>query len=259
MLAKPFSNILSTPMPTQNPQQDYAFFCDEAGISNDRYTVVGGLCVHRSTIDIIRANIGAFRAKTNMTKELKWTKITDQKEAEYISLVDYFFAMNNINHCQFHCVIFDNHAWQHRKYNNGDSDVGLSKLYYQLLNHRFARNCASNGTLYVRLDKRNSSTSLNDMRDMLNFACAKDHGITGSPFKLIESADSKECDILQLNDVILGAVCAAKNGKHILETTRKSKRTIAQLVLDKSGAQSFDRDTPRSVARFSVWNFRARK
>lgn len=245
-------------MPTASPQQDYAFFCDEAGISNDRYTVVGGLCVHRNTIASIQTNIAAFRSANNMTKELKWTKITDQKLEEYRTLVEYFFAMNNINQCQFHCVIFDNHQWKHAKYNNSDGDVGLSKLYYQLLHHKFAKTCGADGSLYVRLDRRNSSTSLNDLRDMLNYASARQHGIVGSPFKLIESADSKSCDILQLNDVILGAVCAAKNGKHILETTRASKRAIASMVLEKSGIASFDKDTPRGVNRFSVWNFRAR-
>jgi hypothetical protein len=54
--------------------------------------------------------------------------------------------------------------------------------------------------------------------------------------------------------VILGAVCAVRNGKHLLETGRESKRAIANHVLEKSGMSSFDYDSPRSATRFTVWN-----
>jgi hypothetical protein len=245
-------------MPVSLPTQDFAFFCDEAGISNDRYTVVGGLSMHRDNIPSVLKNMAVFRETFNMTKELKWTKITDAKLEPYKQLVEYFFAMNNVNLCQFHCVIFDSHAWRHRKYNDGDPDVGLSKLYYQVMHHKFAKACAPHGSLYVRLDHRNSSTSLHDLRRMLNAAANRDHGVQGNPYKAVESADSKECDILQLNDVVLGAVCAARNGKHLLADTRVSKRAIASLVLEKSGLGTYDTDSPRSVHRFTVWNFRPR-
>lgn len=246
-------------MPVGIPTQDFAFYCDEAGISNDRYTVVGGLCVHRARIPEILENMSAFRTEYGMLKELKWTKITDNKMKPYAALVDYFFGMNNANQCQFHCVIFDSHYWKHSKYNGGDGDIGLSKLYYQVLLHKFAKRCGPHGSLYVRLDRRNSSTSLNDLRDMLNSGYQKMTKGATSPFKAVESCDSKQCDILQLNDVILGAVCSARNGKHLLETTRNAKREIAGSVLERSGLLSFDQDTPRHVKRFSVWNMKPRE
>jgi hypothetical protein len=240
------------------PPQDYAFFCDESGISNDRFTVVGGLCVHRNVIPRIHKNIEDYREKHNMKAELKWAKISNQKLAEYRALVEYFFAMNNQNLLQFHCVIFDNHRWNHKAYNDGDGDIGLSKLYYQLLHHKFGRRCGGIGSLFVCLDYRISSTPHETLRRMLNNAAARDHGVAGDPYKQIVSVDSKCDDLLQLNDVILGAVSAAKNGRHILASTRAAKRELAELVLSKSGAASFDTDTPKSVSRFSVWNFRAR-
>ena len=238
--------------------QDYAFFCDESGISTDRLTVVGGLSMHRNSIDRILTKMSDFRSQFNMTKELKWTKITDAKIAEYKHLVDYFFLMNKTGQCQFHCIIFDNHKWLHAKYNGGDRDVGLSKLYYQVLHHKFGKVCAPHGSLFVRVDRRNSSTSLEDLRRMLNAAMARDHKITNNPWKVIEPEDSKQCDILQLNDVILGAVCAVRNGKHLLEAGRESKKAIASHVLEKSGLSSFDYDSPRSVTRFTVWNMQPR-
>lgn len=165
--------------------QDYAFFCDESGISTDRFTVVGGLSMHRNNIEPVLTNLRAYRQKFNMGKELKWTKITDSKSHEYRQLVDYFFALNNTNRIHFHCIIFDNHKWLHKKYNQSDQDIGLSKLYYQVLHNKFCRICGHHGSLFVRVDHRNSSTSLEDLRRMLNSAAARDHKIATNPFKVM--------------------------------------------------------------------------
>lgn len=239
-------------------EQDYIFVADEACISKDRYTVVGGMCMHKSTVDRVLENMREYRAVHGMNAELKWSKISDRKIREYESLIDYFFAMNNVNQIQFHCIIFDSHQWNHGRYNDGDRDKGISKLYYQLLLHKLVKQCGPAGTCYARLDHRNSSTSLEELRKMINATAARDHNLADSPLKQLVSVDSKDCDILQLNDVVLGAVAAARNGKHLLATTRQSKARIASRVLEHCGVANFDADTPRAIKRFTVWNMRPR-
>lgn len=241
------------------PPQDFAFYADEAGISQDRFTVVGGLCMHRSTAEKVYDSIAEFRAKHGMASELKWSKVSNQKLSEYKAFVDLFFALNNTNHIQFHAVIFDSHQWNHNRYNQGDSDIGLSKLYYDLLLHKFVKRCGTDGRrLFACLDHRHSSTPLDDVRRMLNAAAARDHNLNHAPMAQLISRDSKKDCILQMNDVILGAVCAVRNGKHLLADTRMAKKELAGYVLEKSGVMTFDKDTPRSVSRFSVWNKRPR-
>lgn len=235
--------------------QDYAFFVDEAGISNDRFTVVGGICMHKSTAEEVYRTLESYREHFNMKSELKWQKISNQKKEEYTALVDYFFALNNSDHIRFHSVIFDSHQWNHHKYNDGVADAGLSKLYYQLILHKFIKTHAPHGSLYVCLDHRNSKTSLNELRDMLNATALRDMNYR-APVKELVSKDSHTDDLLQLNDVILGAVCAHRKGKHLLADTRPAKRDVAQLVMEKSGLNSFERDSPISVRRFTVWNMR---
>jgi hypothetical protein len=93
---------------------------------------------------------------------------------------------------------------------------------------------------------------------MINATLARDHAIPHSPIKQLVSQDSCDDDVLQINDVILGAVCAARNGKHLLIETRQAKRDIAHLVLEKCGLNSFEHSSPRGVHRFSVWNFQGR-
>jgi len=238
------------------PPQDYVFIADEAGISDDRFTVVGGILMHRSTLANAYATLQEYRKRHNMKAELKWSRVSNQKINEYKTLVDYFFALNNSNKVHFHSVVFDSHQWNHKRYNGGDGDVGLSKLYYQLLLHKFVKLYGNRGTLYIRLDHRHSQTPLEDIRRMLNAAVARDHGISTSPVKQLVPYDSKHCDLLQMNDVILGAVCAARNGKHLLEGTRLAKRALATHVLEQSGLTTFDVTSPQTVKRFTVWNMR---
>lgn len=240
------------------PPQDYAFFEDESGISGDRFTVVGGLCMHRSTVEQAYKSVSQFRDRTGMHKELKWSKITDSKQPHYEALVELFYALNSTNHVHFHSIIFDSHQSNHSKYNQGDADIGLSKLYYQLIIHKFVKRYASMGSLFVCLDRRNSSTSLHDLRRIINAGAKKVLGADTDPVAQLISRDSKSCDLLQLNDVILGAVCAARNGRHLLANGRKSKKALAKMVLEKSGLESFELDSPRNVSRFTVWNFRNR-
>lgn len=240
------------------PPQDYVFFADEAGISNDRFTVVGGVCIRGSSIPAIHENIDKFRETHGMKAELKWSKISNQKTEEYKALVDLFFALNNANHIHFHSIIFDSHSVDYSRIGERDSDKVLSRLYYQLIVHKFAKLYPNELGMCVCLDHRNSSTPLEDLRRMINSTLARDHDINHNPIKQLVSQDSCEDDILQINDVILGAVCAARNGKHLLVETRPAKRDIASLVLEKSGLDTFERDSPRGVDRFSVWNFKGK-
>ena len=240
------------------PPQDLIFVCDESGISTDRYTVVGGMSMYSKTLQRAYDTLKQYRETHRMQAELKWTKISNKKVAEYQALVDYFFAMNNTDHIHFHAICFDSHQWNHTKYNDGNADTGLSKLYYQLMLHRFVKLHGRTKTLYIRVDHRNSQTPLEEIRRMLNSAAARDHGIHTAPVKQFVSCDSKECDLLQLNDVILGAVCAARNGRHLVQGGRMAKAAIASLVLEKSGLQSFEKDSPFSIKRFTVWNMRPR-
>lgn len=237
---------------------DYVFVADEAGISNDRWTVVGGVSMHKSTVPLVLDAISKYREEYNMRSELKWNKISNQKQSEYEALVDYFFALNNVNQVQFHAIIFDSWKSDHKAYNGGDKDVGVSKLYYQLLLHRFVKRCGQHGSLYARLDARHSSTKLEDVRSMLNATARRDHAMPHNPLKMLVSEDSKKCDILQFNDVILGAVCAVRNGRHLLPGGRRAKKEVAAKVLEKSACGTFDKDTPIGRSNFTVWNMRSR-
>jgi hypothetical protein len=246
-------------MPGFHPPQDYVFFADESGITQCRFMAVGGLSVRGSYIPHLHSAIQSFREKHGMQAELKWSKVSPQKLEEYKALVDIFFAHVDNNKIHFHAVFADSHQLNHKKFNGGDRDSGLSKLYYQLILHKFGRRYERAQSMCVVLDHRNSTTSLHDLKRMINLGLAKHHGERRFPVKQIVSRDSKSDCILQLNDVILGAACAVRNGRHLLEGGNAAKRAVALYVLEKSGHAGFDTDSPANVNRFTAWNIKLRK
>jgi len=238
------------------PIQTWACYADESSIVQDRYTVVSGTVVRSDRLKFVLNGIDRLRKKHQMFAELKWSKVSNQKVEAYTEFVDFFFDMAAKGYLAFRATTFDNHKWDHRKYNENDPDIGLSKLYYQMLLHQIVGQYGDLASLYVCLDRRRSSTSLNDLQRILNAGAAKEYGLDFGPVRVLVSRDSKKSDMIQLNDIILGAVAAYKNQKHRNNGTRAAKRDLAIHVSQQSS--TLQRYSSVGQTAFSIWNFRAR-
>ena len=110
--------------------------------------------------------------------------------------------------------------------------------------------------LYAYLDSRTTRQSLDGVRAMLNGRCATKLGRKEFPFRRVVFRNSKESDMLQLNDVLLGAVAWVKNGHGLRPDASVAKNDLAAHLMTRAGLASLDADTPKSRTRFTVWNFR---
>ena len=242
----------------QIPIQKFAFFADESDITNARYSMVGGTATSSAALRQVYSRIFDLRKRHAMYAELKWSKVSNQKIDAYRELVELYFELSGQGILSFHGATFDNHKWKYSLYNHGDRDLGLSKNYYQLILHRFIRFFGEQASLFVCLDRRWSSTKLPDLQRILNAGATKEYGLSFGPVRTLEARDSKKDDLLQINDVILGAVSSVKNGRHEDPSTRSSKAELAKLVLQNSGLGSFDKDSSPKATRFTIWNREAR-
>lgn len=236
-------------------------FCDESRQSQHRYMILGGIIINAKYMKTFENTMQGFRQDFNMTKELKWTKVSMAKLEEYKKFVDYFFALNDTDYAHFHCLILDTHQINHKKYNKGDSDLGFYKFYYQLLLHSFGNRYCSRGvkSLVVCLDQRTSRYSLSDLKDILNNGIYKRYGNATSPFKSVEAWDSKSSDVMQISDIILGAIGYHKNGYHLLADSSKAKINLANHISQKAGLTILGDGSRFGVHRFTTWNFRFTK
>jgi len=237
----------------------FHIYCDESRQSEHRFMVLGGLVIRATNVPNFNATMAKYRAETNMHAELKWTKVSPQKLPEYKRFIDYFFALNNANQVHFHTLLIDNHQVDHKRFSGGDKELGFYKFYYQLLLHAFGRRYGQKEQghrLVVHLDHRNSSYSLDTLKKVLNKGMGKKFQVPGNPFVSVESRDSKKEDLIQIADLLLGAVGFQKNGLHLLAESKRAKVDLAAYIAAQAGLSDLIVDTQRSNHRFSIWNFR---
>lgn len=229
-------------------------YADESSIAEHRFMALGFVAVAKTDVALLEQEISEFRASTNMTRELKWGKISNQKVEEYRAFIDLFFRWNTSGRLQFHCLILDRHRINHRKFSGGDAELGFYKFFYQLLLYRFGRNFSAH-ELEVMLDYRLTGYSLDNLRNVLNAGMRKKRYSRGSPFVIVQHVDSKTADVLQMLDVILGGIAYRKNGHHLKPDAKQAKKTLSELILSKAGIGPSLANTPASATNFGIWNF----
>jgi hypothetical protein len=234
-------------------------FGDESGISNQRYMLLGAVCIPRCLVDIFSNEVKRIRLKTGMTKELKWTRVSNQHFENYQHYVDLFFAWNRPGLLSFHCKILDSHKINYSLYAGGDSEAGFYRFFYQLLLHSIAARYSMEGyRLDVLLDFRSTGYSLDKLRSMLNSGFKKNYSDRIIPFRTVQHVDSKEHELMQITDLILGAICFRKNNQQKRLDARKAKVELSEYIFAHAGLTDELPNTPKQRKHFTVWNFRLR-
>jgi hypothetical protein len=224
--------------------------------------VIGGLIINAETVEKFNNTIQKFRIEQKMFSELKWTKVSNQKIDQYKRFIEYFFALNNTDVIHFHSIVIDNHQVDYKKFSKGDKELGFYKFYYQLLLHCFGKEYYREDEdvrFIIHLDYRNTSYRLNTLKNILNNGIKKKYGAITAPFVSIEPRNSKLSDLIQLNDILVGAIGFEKNGYDLLAGTRDSKKELAKFVSLQAGLKNLKENTIWGMKRFTIWNFRLRK
>lgn len=228
-------------------------YADESSQTNHRFLVLGGVTARTEDVPELVRLIRDARSAQLPHGEMKWTKVSGAKLPAYKAVVDAFFDMSRRDAAHFHSVIVDMAKFNNHKFNGGDREVGFSKMMFQLL-AKFGR--IYDERLYVYLDSRTTRQSLDDWRLMLNRYIAKRRQLTEWPYRRLVFRDSKESDVIQLNDILLGAIAWVKNGHGDRDGASSAKNELAGYVMERANLSSLDIDTLKGQNRFSVWNFR---
>lgn len=230
-------------------------YADESSQDDQPFMLLGGIAIRGGAVREFEEAVEKLRQTTNMTRELKWSKVTQQKVAEYKAFIDLFFDFNEAGKVLFHCMALDNSKIKHRRFSSS-YDLGFYKFFYQLLLHGFGRRYGPNNDLYVYLDQRQTGYKLDDLRNILNNGMNKRYEIDRRPFRLVEFADSKRVAAVQIADIILGAIGYRKNDRHLHPGAKPAKVTLSEYVLKRAKVKPDVTDTPFGRSRFTVWNFK---
>lgn len=227
-------------------------YADESCRTAHRYLVLGGIVVEEPDEKLAILKFKDIRDKHKTYGEIKWEKVSKGKLPFYQDIAKTFFELNKKDILHFHSLCVDTHTFA----KGHDPEMSFDKLMYQLLLHKFGRKYGDGEKLYAHLDERTAAQSPDFMRPMLN-ADLRKRGIANNPFKRIRFIRSHASELIQANDLLIGAIGSRKNGNHLKPGANSAKVALGEYI----SAAARDTTTfpilitSRFAKRFSLWNF----
>jgi hypothetical protein len=181
---------------------EYNVYCDESChlVSNEsNVMLIGAVYCPKEKVKRINDYIQHLKANYNLSYkiELKWNKIDKKTEKLYIDIINYFFNEDDL---KFRVIVIDKTKLNHVKYNQTENDF-YHKAYYEMLRYIIVPGNSYN--IYPDIKDTNSYYC---HQVMLNFLRIKMNDNNNKTIRKVQPIRSYEAPILQINDILIGAL-----------------------------------------------------
>lgn len=209
----------------------YNIYCDEScHLENDhqKIMVLGAIKCEKSYKKQAVNDIRNIKEKYNMNRfcEVKWTKVSPDKFDMYLELVNYFFTNPNLS---FRAVVVDKTKLKHELFNQ-THDSFYYKVYYQLL----CRIIVPNNENYIYLDIKDTKGA-RKVRKLGEVLANGLYDFNMECIKNVQNINSKESELLQLADILIGAISYLNRNENEKENYSKSKMNLIETIINSSG------------------------
>lgn len=207
--------------------QKYNVYCDEScHLENDRQKamVIGAVWCPVESARSISLDIKTIKKKHNLSRqfEIKWTKVSNSKSEFYIELANYFFSNDELH---FRALIVpDKNVLNHDKFPGQDHDLFYYKMYFHMLHPILCPDATYR--IYIDIKDTLGISKQIKLHDVL---CNKQRDFQRDVIERVQQIRSHESEILQLADLLIGAVgyenrnCSGNAGKERLIEFIKSQ------------------------------------
>ena len=226
----------------------YNIYCDETchlEHDNEKYMVLGGIICEKSSRKIIKRDISILKQKYNIPEraEIKWNKVSPSKLDYYKEIVNYFFNNPNL---RFRALIIDKTQLNHKQFNQTHDDW-YYKMYYQLLLNLVEPK--QENFIYLDIKDTKSARKVEGLKRYLGF---KLMDYEADVIKNIQSINSQESVIMQLADLLIGAIGYRNRKIYNDENSSLAKRELMMYIIEKSG-YSLTKNTFLSEKKFNLF------
>jgi hypothetical protein len=210
--------------------------------------LIGGLWVPQPIEPPIRARLLEVRERCNLHAEMKWTKISRSKLPGYKAFVDVVLDSALI---PFRCIVIDKHILDYTTFHRGDRELGFYKFYFQLI----SRNLEPHNLYWLYTDERKNRKPyrLDVLKLTVNRWWAKQAGV--EPLRHIEPRCSHDDDLIQVADILLGAVAYAWNGRRGSEP----KLDLIEHICQRLAWPTLGASTARGAFKMNIWKWEPRQ
>jgi len=210
----------------------YNVYCDETcHLEHDGINVMilGAIWCPKEKLKEINQRIRQIKECNgiNAALELKWTKVSPAKVSVYQELVNYYFDDDDL---KFRAVIIpDKSKLNHERFHQTHDDW-YYKMYFDMLKVIF--NPVDKYEVYIDIKDTHSYQKTQKLREV---CCNSMHDFSQEVIKRIQPIRSEEVQIMQLVDILIGAVGYAN--RKFAENFKGSsaKQEIISLIKKRSG------------------------
>ena len=210
----------------------YNVYCDETcHLENDgiNVMVLGAVWCPQRKLKEINQRIKEIKVRNNVspTMELKWTKISPGKLDLYKDLVNYYFDDDDLH---FRALIIpDKSKLDHQRFNQ-THDEWYYKMYFDMLKVIF--HPADRFEVYIDIKDSNSYHKAQKLREVCSNSM---YDFSQSIIQRLQPIRSEEVQIMQLTDILIGAI--AYENRSFPDGFQKSsaKQEIISLIKKRSG------------------------
>jgi len=232
----------------------YNVYCDETcHLENDgiNVMVLGAVWCPQRKLKEINQRIKEIKARNNVspTMELKWTKISPGKLDLYKDLVNYYFDDDDLH---FRALIIpDKSKLDHQRFNQ-THDEWYYKMYFDMLKVIF--HPMDRFEVYIDIKDSNSYHKAQKLREVCSNSM---YDFSQSIIQRLQPIRSEEVQIMQLTDILIGAI--AYENRSFPDGFQKSsaKQEIISLIKKRSGytmkKTTLLREDKLNLFRWDAW------
>lgn len=228
---------------------EYNVYCDESChlVSNDsKCMLIGAVYCPKYKVKKVNEYIEHLKENYNLSDkiELKWNKIDKKTEKLYLDIINYFFNNDDL---KFRVIVVDKTKLNHKKYNQTENDF-YHKAYYGMLKYIIIPgNCYN---IYPDIKDTNSYYYHQVMLDYLRIKMSDTNKKT---IKKVQPIRSYEAPILQINDILIGAL-----SYYYRKLSGNSVKLNIINEIKKLYQNDFDTSSYYSNTKFNIFIWRSR-
>lgn len=208
-------------------------YCDEScHLEKDgiNVMVLGAVWCPKNKVREINKQIRDMKTNHGISPnaEIKWTKISPAKLELYKDLINYYFDNNEL---RFRALIVPDKSKLNHEYFNQDHDSWYYKMYFAML--KVFLNPPFYYEIYMDIKDTNSYSRAKKLHEVL---CNKFSVVMNNPkIKRMQPIRSEEVQIMQLVDVLIGAVGYHNRIFPVDFKKSAAKEDIINLIIERSG------------------------
>jgi hypothetical protein len=180
------------------------------------YTAIGATFLRNDAAKRLAGVIDKIAASNERfpVREFHWTDMQKVQLQQYLRLVALFMEEVHAKGLRYRCVLIENSKLKHREYSDGDADLGLLKLTFGPI-YAFASRFGPFNQYFVYPDKTTTKHPREAMIYALNNRVKTEFKVDCRPFRKVEPTSSDRSRLIQVTDVITGAIAYEKNKRHL--------------------------------------------